>query len=49
MPQTEAAMEAYNALWAAGYVPYSSYVWMIFIVIIGILALYQARKFVTKF
>ncbi|WNY25535.1 hypothetical protein [Methanolapillus millepedarum] len=49
MPQTEIAMEAYNALWAAGYVPHSSYVWMIFIIIIGIIALYQARTFISKF
>ncbi|WNY26431.1 hypothetical protein [Methanolapillus ohkumae] len=49
MTQTQAAMEAYNALWAAGYIPYSSYFWMILIVILGIIALYEARTFITKF
>ena len=48
MSQTVEAMQAYNDMWA-GIVPEASVTWMIFIVILGIFALYQARKFVTKF
>ncbi|WNY23707.1 hypothetical protein MmiHf6_10210 [Methanimicrococcus hongohii] len=48
MVQTEAAMEAYNEMWA-GIVPAADITWMIFIIIIGIAALYMARRFVTEF
>ncbi|MDR2944192.1 MAG: hypothetical protein LBU81_03795 [Methanosarcinales archaeon] len=48
MVQTEAAMEAYNAMWA-GLVPASDITWMILIVIVSISALYMARRFITKF
>jgi len=48
MSQTVAAMEAYNEMWA-GVIPASDITWMLFIVVIGIIALYMARKFITKF
>ncbi|WNY29128.1 hypothetical protein MmiEs2_13440 [Methanimicrococcus stummii] len=48
MVQTEAAMEAYNEMWA-GIVPAADITWMILIIILGIAALYMARKFVTEF
>ena len=49
MVQTEAAMEAYNAFWVNGLVPYSEYLWMITILVISILALWQARIFIKDF
>lgn len=48
MVQTEAAMAAYTEMWA-GIVPAADITWMIFILIIGVAALYMARKFVTDF
>ncbi|MCL2863024.1 MAG: hypothetical protein FWE54_02900 [Methanimicrococcus sp.] len=48
MSQTIAAMEAYNEMWA-GIIPAANITWMILIVILGIAALYMARKFVTEF
>jgi len=48
MSQTAAAMEAYNEIWA-GLIPAADITWMVFIIIIGIIALYMARKFVTEF
>jgi hypothetical protein len=48
MSQTAAAMEAYNEMWA-GIIPAADLTWMIFIIVIGIIALYMARKFVTEF
>ena len=49
MVQTEAAMEAYNAFWANSLMPYSEYMWMITILVISILALWQARVFIRDF
>ncbi|WP_318786032.1 hypothetical protein [Methanimicrococcus hacksteinii] len=49
MTQTEAAMEAYDAFWVNGLVPYSEYMWMVAILIISILALWQARVFIRDF
>ena len=48
MVQTETAMAAYYDMWA-GIVPEAYITWMILIVILGIMALYMARKFVTEF
>jgi len=48
MSQTAAAMEAYNEIWA-GIIPAADITWMLFIIVIGIIALYMARKFVTEF
>ena len=48
MVQSEAAMEAYNAYWA-GVVPASNIMWMVVILIIAAIALWQARTFVHKF
>ena len=48
MAQTEAAMAAYNEMWV-GMIPEADITWMIFIVILGVIALYMARKFVTEF
>ncbi|MDR2944385.1 MAG: hypothetical protein LBU81_04800 [Methanosarcinales archaeon] len=49
MVQTEAAMEAYNIFWADSLVPYSEYMWMIAILVISLLALWQARVFIKDF
>lgn len=48
MSQTAAAMEAYNEMWA-GIVPATDITWMILIIVVGIAALYMARRFVTEF
>ena len=48
MSQSAAAMEAYNEIWA-GVIPAADITWMVFILIIGLVALYMARKFVTEF
>jgi len=48
MAQTEVAMEAYNEMWA-GIIPAADITWMVFIIILGVIALYMARKFVTEF
>lgn len=48
MVQTQVAMEAYNEMWA-GIVPAADITWMIFIILLGIAALYMARRFVTEF
>ncbi len=49
MVQTEAAMEAYNAYWINSPLPAASTLYMVLILIIAILALWQARTFVSKF
>ncbi|WP_305065076.1 hypothetical protein [Methanococcoides sp.] len=49
MVQTEAAMEAYNAYWVNSPLPAAGTLYMVLILIIAILALWQARTFVSKF
>ncbi|MCL7412409.1 MAG: hypothetical protein M8353_02190 [ANME-2 cluster archaeon] len=49
MVQTEAAMEAYNAYWANAPLPSAGVLYMVLILIIAILALWQARTFISKF
>ncbi|MDD2440245.1 MAG: hypothetical protein PHD41_08610 [Methanosarcinaceae archaeon] len=49
MAQTEAAMEAYNAYWANSFLPAAEILWMILILILALIALYQARTFVSQF
>ncbi|MDG6244944.1 MAG: hypothetical protein QCH31_11255 [Methanolobus sp.] len=49
MVQTEAALEAYNAYWANSPLPAADILWMVVILIVAILALWQARVFVSKF
>ena len=49
MVQTEAAMEAYNAYWVNSPLPAAGVLYMVLILIIAILALWQARTFVSKF
>lgn len=49
MVQTAAAMEAYNAYWANSFVPAGHITWMVLIVVLAVLALYQARTFVSQF
>lgn len=49
MVQTEAAMQAYHEYWVNSPIPYSEYIWMVVIVVLAIIALWQARTFVSKF
>lgn len=42
-------MEAYNAYWANSFVPAGEVMWMVLILVLAVLALYQARTFVSKF
>jgi hypothetical protein len=49
MVQTAAAMEAYNAYWANSIIPAGHTTWMILILILAVIALWQARTFVSKF
>lgn len=49
MVQTQAAMEAYNAYWVNSPVPAAEVMWMVVILIVAILALWQARTFVSQF
>lgn len=42
-------MEAYNAYWAKSFIPDAKIMWMVFILILAIIALWQARTFVSKF
>jgi len=49
MVQTEAAMEAYNAYWVNSFIPAADIMWMVLILILAVIALYQARTFVSQF
>lgn len=49
MTQTAAALEAYNAYWANSFIPEAKIIWMVLILILAIVALWQARIFVSKF
>ena len=49
MVQTAAAMEAYNAYWANSFIPRADIMWMVLILILAVIALWQARTFVSKF
>lgn len=49
MVQTAAAMEAYNGYWANSYLPSAEVLWMVVILIVALVALWQARTFVSKF
>lgn len=49
MVQTAAAMEAYNTYWADSFVPRADIIWMVLILILAVIALWQARTFVSKF
>jgi hypothetical protein len=49
MVQTEAAMEAYNAYWLNSPLPAADVLWMVVILVIAIVALWQARTFVSQF
>lgn len=49
MVQTEAAMQAYHEYWINSPIPYSEYIWMVVIIVLAIIALWQARTFVSKF
>jgi hypothetical protein len=49
MVQTVAAMEAYNAHWANSFIPRAEILWIILILILAVIALWQARTFVSKF
>jgi hypothetical protein len=49
MVQTQVAMDAYNAYWANSPLPAANVMWMVVILIVAILALWQARTFVSEF
>ncbi|OPY21122.1 MAG: hypothetical protein A4E24_00753 [Methanomethylovorans sp. PtaU1.Bin093] len=49
MVQTAAAMEFYNGYWVNSYLPAADVLWMVVILIVALLALWQARTFVSKF
>ncbi|WP_164888474.1 hypothetical protein [Methanosarcina sp. MSH10X1] len=49
MTQTAMAMEAYNAYWANSFLPAAHIMWMVLILMLAIVALWQARTFVSKF
>ncbi len=49
MVQTAAAMEAYNAYWADSFIPKADIMWIILILVLAVIALWQARTFVSKF
>jgi len=49
MVQTAAAMEAYNAYWTNSFIPSGDVMWMALILILAVVALWQARTFVSKF
>ncbi|RXA15077.1 hypothetical protein EQO05_15030 [Methanosarcina sp. MSH10X1] len=42
--QTAAAMEAYNAYWTNSFTPAADIMWMVLILILAIVALWQARS-----
>jgi len=49
MTQTAVALEAYNGYWANSFLPAANIMWMVLILILAIIALWQARTFVSKF
>lgn len=49
MVQTAAAMEAYNAYWANSFIPGAEMMWMVLILVLAVIALWQARTFVSQF
>lgn len=49
MVQTAAAMEAYNAYWTNSVIPAGDIMWMILILVLAVIALWQARTFVSEF
>ncbi len=49
MTQTAVALEAYNAYWADSFIPGAAIMWIILILILAIVALWQARTFVSEF
>ncbi len=49
MTQTAVALEAYNAYWVNSFIPSADIMWIVFILILAIVALWQARTFVSKF
>jgi hypothetical protein len=49
MTQTALALEAYNAYWANSFIPAADIMWMVFILILAVIALWQARNFVSQF
>ncbi|WP_199724086.1 hypothetical protein [Methanohalophilus sp. RSK] len=42
-------MEAYTAFFGSSHVPAGEYVWMLVVLVIAFLALWQARTWVSKF
>ncbi|MDY9927543.1 MAG: hypothetical protein AB9861_08170 [Methanosarcina sp.] len=49
MVQSAAAIEAYNAYWANSFIPAADIMWMVLILILAVIALWQARTFVSQF
>lgn len=49
MVQSAAAIEAYNEYWVNSFIPEADIMWMVLILILAVIALWQARTFVSKF
>jgi len=49
MTQTAVALEAYKAYWANSFIPAADILWMVLILILAVIALWQARNFVSEF
>ena len=49
MTQTAAALAAYDTYWAKSFIPAADIMWMVLILILAVIALWQARTFVSKF
>ncbi len=49
MTQTALALEAYNKYWENSFIPAADVMWMVLILILAVIALWQARTFVSKF
>ncbi|MFV8414702.1 hypothetical protein [Methanosarcina mazei] len=49
MVQSEAAIEAYNEYWANSFIPGADIMWMVLILVLAVIALWQARIFISQF
>ncbi|BBL65348.1 hypothetical protein [Methanosarcina mazei] len=49
MVQSGAAIEAYNAYWANSFIPGADIMWMVLILVLAVIALWQARIFISQF
>jgi hypothetical protein len=49
MVQSADAMAAYNEYWVNSFIPAGDVMWMVLILVLAVIALWQARTFVSKF